>query len=354
MAQELVVKHPLQKFDVAVEEAVKAEEEAPRLTADAEAQLDTVGSVSIAGFEMYDRDAVEEARERAVAERREQAQRYKDDRTALQGALESCGVTALGYAPANAWDFICLASGLYRLRFGKSGKVGVDRVTSEATRFFAAFGFYLVHLALIAYATMMLYEYQALWVTTPTIGYGVGAMAMFLFTLVAVLAEGLWIPMMIDPIERIYVRYRLHRMSHEDVLKAMMPNGHSKSGPMELFITLPEPPAEVQTKLLKLQKLPDVELNHRGDMVIETVVDAGAMSFNPPLEDQIMGDLKAKQESTAEVRRINRQMNLESLLNPDPIVAVRYRSAVALVDQFGDFPIEEAVMERALTTEHIF
>ena len=93
---------------------------------------------------------------------------------------------------------------------------------------------------------------------------------------------------------------------------------------------LPTPPADVGEAILKAR---ETKLDMR------VAAEPSAFSFSPSpaellraLNDQRVADEKRRREA----------------LLADPIVYVRYGSAVAIVAQFGDFPVEKEVVDRVM------
>lgn len=343
--------HPLQKFDAVVESAVAGEIKAPRLSAAAEDVSNKARLKTVAGFVVTDEAAADERRNKALEQRREAAKTFRKDREILQKELAELEVTPLGFAPQKAWDYICHESGLYRLRFDKQGRTRAKKPyhPSHESLWVIPAGLALIVLACaFTYGTTV----GTHWVATALgigsdpamFGAGVLGFAALMFSFMTLLLSdwtegGALSYGVVNWFERQTMKVRLAFMDHKTQVKSVFPTGASLSNysGMELAVTLPEPPADVAATILKLQGRDDIEV----------VAEADAIAFTPPLKEQALGAMSvdhAVRMAAAKER---------AALRADPIITIRKGSAVALVAQFGDFPIEEKVFSEAVATDHI-
>ena len=123
--------------------------------------------------------------------------------------------------------------------------------------------------------------------------------------------------------------------SWAEVLRDLAPEGELWNGSYTAKVTLPTPPVEVAEIILKA---------HKAGMRLRVAAEADAISF----------DLQ-------EVFQQNYQLELarEEAARRDPIIYVQsrddvYVGAVAVLAQFGDFPIERAVIARIAKSENLF
>jgi hypothetical protein len=100
-------------------------------------------------------------------------------------------------------------------------------------------------------------------------------------------------------------------------------------------VILPTPPKDVQAVLVQLSR--HTEFNAR------TAAVPQALAFNPPLSSLMRDGIKAQQEEAARIRALQR----------DPIVYVLRDGVVAIVAQFGDFPIEQKIVDHLTKNEVI-
>ncbi len=348
------MEHPLQILDTAANVAVAGEIERPQLTAHAVGAAQERALKVIGGFAVHDADAEERARADFLTRRREKALQYQADRKTLEGELSKRGVTPLGFAPAGAWDYLCQRSGLYRLRFDRDSQILVKNPVVATTPGLWAVPVWL--LSLTVSVTVLLgfvLAYNALSVL-PGYLWLLSAPVAVMGVLVCLVAAVSHIhpeaaaEMTLDHyqvLERMIFRFKLGRMSHEDRLRLVMPqqytyyDRHDGRQLTAVTVALPDAPADVQEQLVRIADMHD----------LETVAVPEAIAFVPPLPQQLGRALRQSQGELQDALRLERLR-----LHADPIVTVRLGTAVALVAQFGDFPIEEAVMHEALTTEHLF
>lgn len=132
-------------------------------------------------------------------------------------------------------------------------------------------------------------------------------------------------------IEKLQARRFLREKGEVAALKSIMSTTDRYTG-YSTKITLPEPPTDVIEILRKMAG---------SGMVLSVAAVQGAVGFNPPLEEVITKKLLKKgadrRQEIADARARARSL--------DPIIFTKSGSAVAIVAQFGDFPIEKEVVD---------
>ena len=138
---------------------------------------------------------------------------------------------------------------------------------------------------------------------------------------------------------RLQIR-RFCKKPWEQVLKGLFPNGVSENGNLRARIILPEPPAEVVATLLNAKGL---------KLKVAAVAEAIAFSEAP---EKILGRERDDRLFEQWERDRLEKMREERLLK-DPIVYHEHGSAVAVIAQFGDFPVEQRVVDEVVNSEYL-
>jgi hypothetical protein len=130
-----------------------------------------------------------------------------------------------------------------------------------------------------------------------------------------------------------WVKWMALKADWKRMVAHLFPDGYSYNhGRHPLTPVLPEAPREVVDVLRKLKGNLSREL--------QTAVVPEALGFKENLDD-VRGTVLRQM---AEERRV-------TLLSRDPIVLAPFRNSVAVVAQFGDFPVEKAVVDAAVEAE---
>jgi hypothetical protein len=108
----------------------------------------------------------------------------------------------------------------------------------------------------------------------------------------------------------------------------LWPEGKATRNGTNLRIALPQPPVDVQKKLRAAAKT-------KMDLHVAAVPEA--IGFKDDVAAVLLNAEQKRQEAIVEAKR-------------DPIIFLEDGDAVAIVAQFGDFPIEQAVVEEAIRT----
>jgi hypothetical protein len=139
------------------------------------------------------------------------------------------------------------------------------------------------------------------------------------------------------PIATICAAIYLRNKDRREIMRRMVNKGASYCN-QKVNIELPEPPADVQEVLRKSQNLPHVELR--------VTATADAISFSHTV-DQIV----ATEIAQAAIDRQIEAARLREMARQDPIIYAVLGTAIAVIGQFGEFPIEDDVVERAISIE---
>lgn len=257
-------------------------------------------------------------------EHSEPQREYIVSRTSLLGELERVGVEPVAVLPLEWWRRMIAESVLVDVPFASGARVDVrwdrkligEMAHAGSLLLFvalAALALLTVVAAGVAYTLSGLYAAVAVGVVSAVVGS----------ILPALLPEFAWE----WGVRRAVRRHLSDPMRVRDLLRGSIATGPG------LPFRLPEPPADVATILRRLADA-DVSL---GTTTIRVAAHPDAFSVSPPLTELLVGAALERVALDAEERR---------RLAADPIVYVRSGSAVAIVAQYGDFPIERELIDR--------
>jgi hypothetical protein len=269
---------------------------------------------------------------------------YLTDSAAVQNKLEKVGVTPHAVLPLVAWERICDSAKLYRfvpkgdaVRFASKDNALVKHAASEAEQ--AAKKIERRHI-LITWGCIALMA-----IGIALLGCVVSAGFLVLEALVLLGAvftlmfqEGGPFDLSSEAkkeLEAACVRKLVaERQTAGSLAADLWPNLKEPAQGSTIRIELPTPPPEVQERIVAAEhtKLP-----------LHVAVVGEAIAFKEPVADVLIGE---RAEHWAEVKR-------QELLDRDPIVYVIVGSAVAIIDQYGEFPIEKEVMHEVINSEHL-
>ena len=280
----------------------------------------------IAGFQVLDPRRVEEVRANGRNAVTAAVRHYYHHRDVLMTRLKEAGVQPLAVLPRMAWRKLCLASKL--IFVGGSGPVAlntwpvISRLREGAED-----------------------EIRA----TKSRRWG---------------REGVRVPEHhFEVYARNWVRQQpkadllemlMHSREHRTFIRANSPTARYVQGPCDVAeIVLPPPPQDVVTTLLKARLLD-----------LKTVAEPAAIAFTPTLETIIgRGAREGHPTTTGPVQGfapINDHQaqqlgyaDLDEWRRLCPIIYTEHQSAAAVIAQFGDFPIEREVVERAVVDEFL-
>lgn len=318
--------------------AINREDRAPVIPAAVIKAADQARMAVIGGFSVRDDAEHEKLLDQARSERWAALGKYREDRATAIVELGKAGVVPLAVVPAMAWRRLLRESGLYRLT-PSGGKTCISMefgrpMYSDATRRMNWAG--LAQILIVATVAISLAMVAVMFYDWHMVTYGAAGIAVVVGIICAVYffwngeTEG-WAWM-----HRQFMRpatQRFAALPWKEQLQSFFPDGKSTERGRMVGIILPDPPPEVAATLLKLK---DRQLN------VSVVPDAFAFDATP---EQLIWQ-ERHERVAAERERLR-------ALREDPIIDVEFGSAVAIVAQFGDFPIEQQTLERVVNSEHL-
>lgn len=298
----------------------------------------------IAGFAVLDPDMTTKGEDI----RRKQVTAYLQARERMQVMLESKKVTPLAILPAKAWQQICESTGLYRFRMNYDGTISVPL---HHLKHFQVFGF------IAAWAFWSSLPLAALYTTVIAnhwdhLSWG-NAISCILCALLCI-GYIVMANMKVTPYLQSYGRFArlgsriLNIMPHRWLARRLIPNrvyfcGDERSDARNVHqaranLLLPTPPDSVAETLHRVQGM-----NGLSTAIVE---DGFRFAEQPSsfYEEPIHQDV-AHRHIDRENKREERRASWRSWMDQDPIVYIENEGCVAIVAQFGEFPIEREVVE---------
>lgn len=317
---------------------------------------DPSARVRVAGIEVVSQDRIDA--------RRELLQMYLEDAAQLRQRLDSAGISYLTILPKTAWTNLARESDLFRFTPDKNGYVPADASLLErvgnyaygvigarclaglsvgAIAGLAAAAALGTQLGLPVYGTVLLCVLG----TVLSAFLGGSAIRRLHFT------EDAVNPAIVMRLEKARIRKMLG--NPKSLLRTLWPHGFvgDKTSP-RLKISLPPAPVDAQANLLRASaaRFP-LTLYAVGEAITfdEDPVYAYERAREPKWGEIAKAHARAvaAQEEDRRRREVERQLFWENL-RADPIVATDYESATAIIVQYGDFPIEQELIERVLNS----
>lgn len=326
-------------------EVIASEAMAPYLPSAIERKTAEASVIVVGGFTVHDESAQRAELEKARAARLKVIGSFEAERDELAGKLYRLGVVPLAILPKAAWNRICDETGLFRVVPDKDGRILISDALVDKGREFANRMFAICALGLMVdgAAGGGYWAYQSSWGWWSIAGGLIGAV-------VAYFIVGFITDRMETVTERLFTRMYLRakaRRPWAQLLRDLLPNATS---PAESNITakvvLPEPPASVVATLLKLKAWP-----------LKVAAVAEAITFaDPPGKILLRAyDRDIERRERERSKGYRGYASYEEWLEKCPIIYTEHGSTVAVVAQFGDFPIERAVVDKVMRSpEYLF
>ncbi|MBI2030788.1 hypothetical protein HYT05_04155 [Candidatus Kaiserbacteria bacterium] len=336
-------------IDTAVGAALEKEVQTPTLTTEAAARAAKVREIKlVAGLVVADDSAAagERIREEARDARRAKIGQFQRDRLEVIEKLAKLGVAPRAVAPLAVWERLCDMHDLYRLSPDTNGRVGVQDGKALLAR---------------------LEKWSKVLNLTFWLGGGIAAWAIFWMTKnpAADLPAEPWRPYVLGALVLVGVviwgsetvtsgdgfvalsyralvggLLRAYRfMPHRTLLRQYFPkrtSAETRYTAPQVTVILPNPPEEVAARLLKVHMLN-----------LEVAVVPEAIGFLETPAQVYRDDLQASHDAYEERMRARRD------LLRDPIITHRHKSAVAIIDQYGDFPMEKKIVDQCVHSEFL-
>lgn len=308
---------------------------------------------SIAGLSVISNAARDAAVDPRSAEAMVRLKQYRTDREQVKSQLEAAGVPPLAVLPLSAWERICEKAKVFRfipqndyVRFDASSVVSeAEKLTAQQVRrkplsdsvgSMLLLTIVITGIASVVGAVMVSNAFN--W--SPTAGFFcsiagfiLGAIAGFVgFACVYDNLPGIKKEM--REREARNIRATVDTLRQNGTLfKKLWPNYREPEEGKVVRIALPPAPAKVQERLLAAEK---------AGLTMHLAAVCDAIALREDIGDIIIG-LRAKEWEVH---------GRELMLKYDPIIYVVHGSAVAVLDQFGEFPIEKEVVNEVINSEH--
>jgi hypothetical protein len=276
---------------------------------------------------------------RQIDQMSREATSYAQAREEAKESLKRAGIEPIGFVPTAWWNKILAESGLVVSR-GGSGDVGISRsLTNKAAR--AAGRFSLLFFGLFLVGSIVGFYQAALAMGYPS--FHKTDMDAFMFGIIGlgVGVAGVFVMLNGGPLSLVHRAaawtYVLLRGGERRLRKAFLKNFDESthdSDAIRVRATLPTPPAEVATVLLKMREAKHLRSNMG--------VAAEPQAWH--LEQSLANRIAMRLSDDVEARRAA----MREAIRLDPIIFYQFGEVVAVVAQFGDFPIEKEVVDKVV------
>ncbi|HYD93478.1 MAG TPA: hypothetical protein VEB18_03470 [Candidatus Paceibacterota bacterium] len=338
-------------LDRAADEAVTIQLQNPGQYVD----RSSVKHVRIAGIACRDGDPIEKRRQ-ALAD-------YREDAAALKTQLTDAGVSYLAILPTRAWNEISKQTGLYRFRPNEEGEVlASDRLITEATarahravawRPLAALAVGLMIGGLVGFALASFINAPLFVVIGAVLTFAIlGGYAYSTVVNSRYFFKGTARPASLATMEERFIRSSVPK-KRKALFDRLWPQGQELEDGVRIAIELPPAPEDAQHNLLRAK---DAGLKLTVDAVMDAVqlphdvgdVLVASRAAHWLTEKTAMDKREEQQRRDREERRRRQIQNFWDSLALDPIVITQCGSATAIIVQYGDFPVEQAAVDRVL------
>lgn len=342
----------------AAEAALDRESGDPTVPAAAKSRAKAARLKVIGGLAVDDVAAGDKELEQGRQSRLDRIERYQWDRARLEESLERVELTPLAILPTAAWNRICFEADLYRFAPNSEGKVAasneklwqlyVERVpaSERLVRWsnYCTISAWVLIVGTFVGAGLLRGSWGAFW--------GYGLLSIIPIIVLACIVHAVGKKRMFAKVTRDYLARQLafEKSPATEQCRALFPDKTSpKDSKMTIAITLPKPPEDVAAILLKARRLD-----------LQVAVTPEAIGFTKSFHQMFLDEEARKRKEQALIAEEARRRFLEqqeearrAAILADPIVYHEHGTAVAILAQFGDFPIEQSVVDMVMNSEQL-
>jgi hypothetical protein len=329
--------------------ALEKEVQTPTLTTEAAARAAKARDIKlVAGLVVADDSAAaaNRIREEALDARRAKIGQFQRDRQEVIEKLAKLGVAPRAVAPLAVWERLCDMHDLYRLSPDTNGRVGVQ----DGKALIARMETWARVLSLAFWLGGGIAAWTLFWMTRPAADLPAEPWRMYVAGALVVAGIVTWGSELItegDGFVTLSFRalvsgmLRAYRfVPRKTLLRQYFPKRTSAvmqySSAPRVTVILPNPPEEVAARLLKVHAL-----------ALEVAAVPEAIGFLETPAQVYREDLRASHDAYEEQMRARRE------LLRDPIITHRHGKAVAIIDQYGDFPMEKKIVDQCVYSEFL-
>lgn len=274
------------------------------------------------------------------------AERYARHRDELKGRLESIGITPLAFVPTKTWGEIVGQSGLVDITLStysnRHNQVGIRKDGSE-DMVSAVLNMVRITVALIALLPVVALTLHAVVAGLPASHQSDPAVLdFFLIGVVASIVTGVVCGFFYERFVKLWSRVYVRSVGENTVKARHLTAAVSSDSDTITDYRLPDPPEAEAEILAKLNQSVNQEQNFQR-VAVAAVPEA--VTLSTPVHQMVA----ARVTRFVMDKRAARRQKMEDWL--DPIVYVTSGDAVAIVAQFGEFPIEKEVVDRVVGLE---
>lgn len=335
-----------------VEDAISREKASPTITTNVMRRAKSARAKIIAGLEVDDIAAGEREVEAGRRDRLRDVRDYEDCCEVLGEKLEKAGVSPLAFLPKAAWNRICSDAGLYQLEPDSNGKIpgNMKRLYEsyvlqwEEKRSILENGWFSVLFFLCALVL----------VTGLCVITGWGWMHGWVLGLILGVISGFIAVAIGEKVGKTRAKANQFRsmseqkqifdqLPHRDKVASFFGIGEIPSeDKMLIGITLAQPPIDVA----------DVLLITTQSFTLKVAVAPEAIGFKRSFSQMFLDDHARRCKKDPGQSQDQRAV-LPVHAGLGPIVYIEGGRAVAILAQFGEFPIEQSVIDQVVNGEHL-
>ena len=270
---------------------------------------------------------------------------YRSDRDCVLEKLRRVGVEPIAVLPLTAWEHVCDSASLFRftpredavrVALPESTMEGIARDAKRKGLFFGIAVSLFFFGASFGFGALSQYVLGL---------FCVPCVLCFLFATFVAAGEMGLLSENVAPPDPEWTRrmetksIRAFVAKHEragTLVKELWPNFREPAEGSDVRVAFPDPPAEVAQRLVAAA---------RTGLPMRLAVVGEAIAFKESVADVLIGERRAHWEME--------ESRYQALKLLDPIVYIVEGTAVAIIDQYGDFPIEKEVIERVINSEHL-
>lgn len=333
-----------------VEDAISREKESPTITTKVMERAKRARAKIIAGLDVDDVAAGEREIGAGRSDRLLDVKNYERHRGYLNEELERAGVSPLAFLPKAAWNRICSEAGLYQLEPDSKGKI-----LGNTKRLYES---YVLHyednrsiLDNGLFSTLCFLGSLAP-ITSICVIMGWGwwhgwVLGIFLGVISGIVAASVGDKVGSARAKANQLRIRNERkqifdqLSHRDKVASLFGGGEiPPEDRMLIGITLAQPPIDVADILLTTRSF-----------TLKVAIAPEAIGFKRSFIQMFLDDHARRCKLDSSQGQDQAVLPLRAGLGP--IVYIERGEAVAILAQFGEFPIEQSVIDQVVNSEHL-
>lgn len=306
-------------------------------------QANQAAVVFVSGMPISDEILRSTERDSSLQKIIKNVENYENDQALLSEKLAKASVKALAFLPAKSWDKIREDSGLYT--FHNQNANGTVNTSLKADSFADTLARKISKKEEVAHGDLLI---PALILITSAVSQYFIVDKLFMlsgwwwalsFVAGTIMSMALFITSYSSFIGSASLALKKEIKSAGGLINMLWPDKtepdhYRDDSRLRVNVKFPEAPEDVKQTLLKA---------YRAGIKTTLTTDASAICLETDVFALLLSKTKSEYKSVQDFKR-----ELEARLQADPIIWVQEGSCVAFIAQYGDFPIEKAVIDKVL------